>query len=161
MSSIRSKLRAALTRRLVPELRQRGFMGEDAIRGTALVYEYVRSKPDQLERLTLQFDKRLRPRFIVNLQIDPPGGWSDYRRHGGLLIHGRLAPGGGIGTASWFRADYSLLRRLLGAPASCEDAVVDAVLARLDRIEAWFRAPAQVSEVYTTRTVIEPQRPRL
>lgn len=88
MKTLRAICREEISRRLVPELKRRGFAGPDEIRGNALVHQFERKTEKQQELLSIQFDKHQRPRFILNAQIDPPEGWSGYERAGGLMLTG-------------------------------------------------------------------------
>jgi len=96
--TLRAKLREAISRDLVPELKQRGFTGPDKIAGNKIDHEYVRKSPKQLEVLSIQFDKYQRPRFILNTHIDPAEGCGKamegraaYRDSAGLLQVAALA----------------------------------------------------------------------
>ena len=158
MSTLRARCRDEITRRLVPEIKRRGFVGPDEIRGSTVAHSFERKTPKQLDRLSIQFDKHQRPRFILNAQIDPPEGWPGYERDGGTLLLGRIAPGGGIGTGGWFRADTPWWLRLFGAASTREKEAVDQAIACLDAIDEWFRSPRRTRVVSYTELKIPPKK---
>ena len=160
MKTLRAICREEISRRLVPELKRRGFAGPDEIRGNALVHEFERKTEKQQELLSIQFDKHQRPRFILNAQIDPPEGWSGYDQAGGMMLLGRVAPGGGIGTGGWFRADTPWWKRLFGAPATREKEAVSQAIAYLDAIDDWFRSPRRTEAVSFSELKILPKNER-
>lgn len=143
--TLRAKLREALTKRFVPELKRRGFTGPDRIGENSLCHDFVRNRGDKIERLCVQFEKRQKPRFILNVWAEMPHGAGDPKEV--PLLHGRISPGRGFDTGSWFRADVPWWRQLLGRSSSCEEAAVDQVIARLDAIDEWFQNPRDTEVV--------------
>lgn len=145
--TLRSKLRDAVTRRLIPELRRRGFGGPERISGNAILHYYSRERSGRTERLSVQFEKRQKPRFILNAWVEPPDGIEGVIKREETLVQGRIAPGGGVGTGSWFRADRPWWQRLVGIRASLEEKAVDQALERLDAIDDWFSNPRETDVV--------------
>jgi hypothetical protein len=89
--------------------------------------------------LSIQFEKRRKPRFVLNLSVEPPGGAEAIIANGRISTQGRVKPRLGGGTASWFRADPSLWQKVFGLPLTREKEAVDQALSFLDTIENWFR----------------------
>ena len=147
--TLRAKFREAISLRLVPELKRRGFVGPEKIKGNAVLHDFVRHSGTQTESLSIQFDKRQRPRFILNVHVEPAEGWDEFLKKGGSILYGRISPGGGIGTGAWFRADQPWWRRLFGHSASREEAAVDQAILCLDAIDDWFSNPRPTEVVST------------
>jgi hypothetical protein len=163
--TLRAKLREAVTRRLLPELKRRGFTGPEKISGNALAYEFSRARAERDERLSVQFEKKQRPRFILNIWIEPPGGAEALIRSGGVWIQGRVSQKKGAFTGSWFRAERPLWQRLVGMNSSLEEDAVDQALMRLDAIDDWFQNPRETDLVriiscrYRSAEKKEPNQP--
>lgn len=158
MKTLRSLLREELNRRLIPELKKRGFQGTQELKGNSLLYNFSRKSTNQMELLNIQFDKNLRPRFVLNLQIDPPDGWDGYMKRGGIMVTGRIKPKKGIGTGSWFRADTPFIKRLLGARPFRQEEVVTEVLDCMHAIEDWFISPHSTGTIQTNKNEIKAQK---
>jgi len=134
----RSALRAELTKQLVPALRALGFSGPQTISGNVLEHEYKRSGSAGTQILTLQLDKYQRPRFVLNLRVEPAEGFRHIDNNGGTVLSGRLKPSAGTSTRHWFRSDASLLRRLLGMRTPTAAEVVAQSVALLPEVEVWW-----------------------
>jgi hypothetical protein len=149
--TIRSRLRDEIGARFIPALRSRGFTGPDKIRGNQILHEYGRQCGASREVVAIQFEKRQKPRFVLNLWIEPPGGERAIIESGGVTIQGRITPGRGSGTGSWFRADRPIWQRVVGIRSSLETRAVDQALQFLDSIDDWFREPRETEVVKTIR----------
>ena len=147
----RSRLRDEIGSRLIPALIARGFTGPDKIRGNKLLHEFGRQNGEIREVVAIQFEKRQKPRFVLNLWIEPPGGESAVIESGGVTIQGRITPKRGVSTRSWFRADRPLWQRAVGISSSIETRAVDQALTFLDVIDDWFREPRETEAVRTIR----------
>lgn len=147
----RGKLRDAIERRLIPALKARGFTGADRINGNRVSHEYRRPRGAYVEFVSIQFEKRQRPRFVLNLWIEPPEGREAIIARGGVSIQGRIIPNRGVLTWSWFRADRPLWQRLLGRTSTLENRAIEQALSFLDAIEDWFREPRDTAAVRTSR----------
>ena len=145
--TLRAKLREAVTKRLVPELERRGFTGPDKISGNAISHDFLRKRSGRDERLSVQFEKRQMPRFILNVWVKPPSSIENPVEGEEPQVHGRISPGRGGSTASWFRADRPFWQRLVGIRSSLEDEAVTQALARLDAIDEWFQNPRETDVV--------------
>jgi len=145
----RAKLRNSISARLIPALKARGFSGPDKISGNIISQEFTRPKGSDTEIVDIQFEKRQKPRFVINLRIEPPGGSEEIIARGSLSIQGRITPNRGVCTRSWFRADRPFWQRLLGMQSTLEDQAVTQALAFLDAIDDWFREPRDTPAVRT------------
>lgn len=143
----RSRLRDEIGSRLIPALFARGFTGPDTICGNKILHEYCRESGENREIVGIQFEKRRKPRFVLNLWIEPPGGDSAIIKSGGVAIQGRITPKRGASTGSWFRADRPLWQRAVGIRSSVEKRAVDQALTFLDAIDDWFREPRETKAV--------------
>ncbi len=150
--TIRKTLREELTARFVPALRQRGFNGPDRISGNGLLHEFRRSRGGVVHVLSLQFDKYQRPRFILNVHVEPPEGLEPVMARGGTVVSGRAAPGRGGGAGSWFRADRPWWQRLVGISSTREQEAVSAAIAMLEEIEHWWDVQAPSEHIRTWPT---------
>jgi hypothetical protein len=145
--TLRAKLRETVTNRFLPELKRRGFVGPEKIRGNAIFHDFSRSRNGMTERLGIQFEKRQKPRFILNAWVEPPDGIDGLIKREETLLQGRISPGGGLGTGAWFRADRPWWQRLFASNSSLEEEAVDQALAKLDAIEDWFQNPQETKIV--------------
>jgi len=136
--TLRAKLRETVAARLVPELKRRGFSGPDKIGGIAISHEFRRMTNGRDERLSVQFEKRQRPRFVLNIWVEPPGGVESLIDVGGTWIQGRVSQTKGAFTRSWFRADRPLWQRLIGKRTSREQEAVSQAIAYLAAIDDWY-----------------------
>lgn len=157
MTTVRKRLRDEITSRLLPLLRERGFEGPDRIAGNATDHEFRRSAAAGTEVLTIQFEKYQRPRFIVNLWVEPPEGFEEVIRQGGTVVQARVTPRPGGSTADWFRADLPWWRRLFRDPATREREAVSQAIAVLPEMDAWWRDHQDSPHI--TTIIFKHQRP--
>ena len=137
--TVRAKLRAALSERLVPALLSAGFRGPSTLKGNVLIHEYRRSTRTGTHVLSIQFEKHQLPRFVVNCHVEPPRGINDLMARGGTIMSGRLKAKPGPTTRSWFRADRSWWQReILRRRDTLENDAVDLCLSLLPEVEAWW-----------------------
>jgi hypothetical protein len=134
----RSALRAELTKQLVPALRALGFSGPQTISGNGLAHEYKRAGSGGTQILTVQLDKYQRPRFVLNLRVEPAEGFTHIHNNVGTVVSGRLKPSAGTTTRHWFRSDAPLLKRMLGMRTPSASEVVAQSVALLPEVEAWW-----------------------
>jgi len=146
MLTVRARLRQEISDRLIPELRRRGFDGPSTISGNALLHEFKRQQGGVIQVLSVQFEKHGLPRFVINVHIEPPEGYDHVYAHGGTIPSGRVTPRPGPFTRSWFRADQSVLNRLLGASSREVDAVSEAI-AVMNEIEGWWSEPRSTEHI--------------
>jgi hypothetical protein len=145
--SLRTKLREQITQRLIPELKRRGFDGPGSITGNHPLHVLKRRREGATQVLTIQFEKHGRPRFVLDLCIEPENGFEHVYKHGGTIPIGRATPrGGALFSRSWFRADPPLLKRLMGLKSREVEAVSEA-LAMLDELEAWWANPRPTTHI--------------
>src|SRR5574341_452729 len=139
MTTVRAKLRAALSERLVPALLSAGFRGPSVLQGNALIHEYRRSTNAGTHVLSIQFEKHQLPRFVLNFHVEPPGGINDLMARGGTIMSGRLKAKPGSTTRSWFRADRPWWQRqILRRRDTLENNAVDLCLSLLHEVETWW-----------------------
>ena len=114
-----SALRDQVRNTFVPFVRDAGF--EATSRRGNLFMEFRRDAGSVIHVLEIQWEKYGRPRFVINYGTCPSSGIDVQGKHfapadvcaGWLPDSGRLRPGRGATTASWFRQDYPLLKQLL------------------------------------------------
>jgi hypothetical protein len=128
-------LRDEIRDTFIPFVRAAGFE-RLAARGN-LFMAFRRDAGSVVHVLEVQWDKHRRPRFVINYGTCPSAGIDVGGGHfapadvcaGWLPDSGRLRPGRGASTRSWFRQDYplvmQLLRRARRRPA--QDVVAEAV----------------------------------
>jgi hypothetical protein len=118
-----TELRRELRKRFIPLATSKGFALSEA--NAPFSWEFRRVVGGDEQSFDIQWEKYGRPRFVVN--------FSSRGRCG------RLQPGSGTGTSSWFRQDPTILDRLLlraalRAPAE----VVDELIALFSELEQFF-----------------------
>jgi uncharacterized protein DUF4304 len=112
-------LRREIKQVFVPFLAKKGFSSD--LRGAPNFLYFRRTEADQVQVFDIQWQKYGRPRFVVNFGKAPADGVMDmFGKHvmpedilpSHAPIRGRLAPGSGAMTGSWFRQDRPLVERL-------------------------------------------------
>lgn len=156
-TTTRKKLRDELSRRFVPALRQLGFNGPDRISGNSLDHHYRRVAGGQAHCLSISFDKWKRPRFALDLQIEPPEGMNVLMQRGGQFIQGRAIPGRGHETESWFRADRPWWHFLFGLVSTREQQAVSDALTILPEIERWWHTQEPTKHITVIPTTFRPR----
>jgi Domain of unknown function (DUF4304) len=113
-------LRREIKRVFDPHLKSKGFSPD--LRGAPNFLAYRRIEADQVHVFDIQWEKYGRPRFVVNFGKAPVDGVTDVLgKHikpedtlaSQAPIQGRLKPGSGAMTESWFRQDRPLIGRLV------------------------------------------------
>ena len=144
----RSKLRAALSERLVPALLSRGFEGPRAIAGNALLHEYRRRTPHGTHVITVQLEKHGLPRFLLSFYVEPAEGMAKISTDGGVVISGQLKPGPGGSSRSWFRADRSWWERvILRKHGTLEREAAGSCVSMLGEVDAWWSNQAPSAHI--------------
>ncbi len=113
-----TELRQEVKRRIVPFAEARGFKLD--LRYAPQFFEFRRVSGGVLHIFDIQWDKRGKRRFIVNFGMCPSDGveCNGQRLSADLVspahcsVRGRLYPGKGSLTSSWFRQDKPFLMRL-------------------------------------------------
>jgi hypothetical protein len=148
-STARARLRSALSARLVPAILSAGFEGPRSIDGNKLLHEYRRRASScGTQVLGIQFEKRQRPRFVLNLHVEPSDGLEKLISNGGTLVSGRLKAKAGALTTSWFRADRPWWQRvILQRRDTLEDAAVAHCLSLLPEVEGWWETHASSAHI--------------
>lgn len=152
MASPRTALREELSSKLVPKLIDRGFVGPRAISGNALFHDFKRPRGSTTHILSLQLEKHGLPRFLVNLCIEPAIGFDALVSTGGTVLSGTVRPRRGTSARAWFRADPTLLQRLLGRRSCNPSEAVAACLALLPEIDAWWETQARSKHISVLQT---------
>ena len=138
--TIRKKLRDELNARFVPLILKHGFCGPERLAGNATLHYYRKPVGATVQVVSIQFDKRQRPRVTVNFHEEPPEGISILTaRSPFTLSQGRLTPRPGGFTRSWFRADPPFWLRLLGVRSTTEKKAVTELLDLFGEVEEWFK----------------------
>jgi hypothetical protein len=142
-----SALRDQVRNTFVPFVRAAGF--DAASRRGNLFMEFRRDAGPVVHVLETQWEKYGRPRFVINYGTCPSSGIDVQGKHftpadvcaGWLPDSGRLRPGRGATTASWFRQDYPLLKQLLFRRRcrAASDVVAEAVHLFAE-LEAYWRS---------------------
>jgi len=146
----RSKLRAALSERLVPALLSRGFEGPRAIAGNALLHEYRRRTPQGTHVITVQLEKYGLPRFLLGFYVEPAEGMAKIGSDGGVVISGQLTPKPGASSRSWFRADRSWWERvILRKQGTLEVEAADSCVSMLEEVDAWWSSQMPSAHIST------------
>jgi hypothetical protein len=122
---VTSELRAEIERVFVPWLVARGFAV--ARRQLPFVLAFRRERREWCELVELQWEKYGRPRFVLNFARAPAQGLEIGGKHfavaelcaGWVPGNGRLQPGRGGTSASWFRQDRGFSHGPSAAERSC------------------------------------------
>jgi hypothetical protein len=150
----RAKLRELLTERYVPLLFAAGFSGPNKISGNKLFHDFTRKVGEETHHLSIMFEKWQRPRFVVDLAIEPPGGYEPIIVNGGEVIQGRLTPVPGPSTRSWFRADPPWWKRMIFPHTPTrENEAVEECVHLWPEVEAWWaiRSDSEHIRLHTVR----------
>ncbi len=141
-----TELRREIKRRFYPLAEHHGFSIDKT--ATPFGLDFRRITPACVDVFNLQWEKYGRPRFVLNFGQCPGGGATHYGEHfppEQVLSymgakHGRLQPGRGSHTTSWFSQDRPFFQRVLlwrkKRPAA---EVVDSLIALFPELEEWFR----------------------
>ncbi len=155
----RSRLRAALSERLVPALLSRGFEGPRTITGNALLHEYRRRTPQRTHVITVQLEKHGLPRFLLGFYVEPAEGMAKISSDGGVVISGHLKPKPGASSRSWFRADRSWWESvILRKHGTLEREAADSCVSMLGEVDAWWSH--QVSSGHISAWPVEYPAPQ-
>jgi hypothetical protein len=112
-------LRSEIKRVFVPFLANKGFSPDPRNSPNFLCFRRIEA--DQVHFFDIQWENYGRPRFVVNFGKAPADGVVDLLgkpvrpediRPDHATVRGRLAPGSGSMTGSWFRQDRPLIERL-------------------------------------------------
>ncbi|MDX1914357.1 MAG: hypothetical protein SFU55_02135 [Methylophilus sp.] len=140
-----TNLRRELKRTFYPYVIERGFQIDKSTGPHSI--DFRRFGSVHIDVFDIQWEKYGRPRFVVNFGQTPSAGVT----HFGESIppekvlsymgshSGRLQPHAGASTGSWFRQDYSFLRRIIfcqtDRPA---EEVVGKLMSLFKELESWF-----------------------
>jgi hypothetical protein len=139
-------LRRELKRRFYPFAAENGFQ-IDMTHGPFGV-DFRRIRAEGIDVFDLQWEKYGKPRFVVNFGQCSATGVVHFEEHippEKVLaymgsVSGRLGPGKGASTRSWFCQDRSVFRRvLLRQPDRPAAEVVDELLSLFPELEDWFQ----------------------
>jgi len=142
-----SALRNEVRTTFVPFVRSVGF--ERVPHRSSLFVDFRRNAGAVVHVLEVQWDKFGRPRFVINYGTCPLAGLDIRGEHftpsdvcaGWLPDSGRLRPGRGASTASWFRQDRSLLTTLpLRRRSRAASAVIAEAVHLSGELEAYWRS---------------------
>ncbi len=141
-----TELRREIKRTFVPFAEARGFNFDQ--RYSPQFLEFRRIIDGELHLFDIQWEKYGKPRFVVNFGKSPADG---VKFNGELLppdkvspahcsVKGRLQPGKGPMTSSWFRQDKPLLARLVSRESLYPPShVVGELIALFPELEAYWR----------------------
>ena len=147
MKTTRTILREALSEKLVPELKAQGFIGPEKIQGNGLFHEYKRKSDEETQHLAIQMEKRAKPRFVINISIEPKQGYDHMYKNGGTFLAARVQQSGGGSTLSWFRADYTIWEKIKRASHNKAILAIDSCLAILPEIDEWWSTQKSTTHV--------------
>lgn len=142
-----TELRREIKRTFVPFAEARGFIIDQ--RYAPQFLEFRRATGGELHLFDIQWEKYGKRRFVVNFGkcpsegIDFNGEWlsPDRVSPAHCSANGRLQPGKGPMTSSWFRQDKPFLKRLLSRESLYPPGqVVGQLIALFPEIEAYWQA---------------------
>jgi len=154
--SNRAHLREELSRRFIPYLQSRGFtQDEDSAKADGRSIfpfgTYARKNGTASDIIQIQFDKNLRPRFIINFRREPPQLIPEGEGIGPRKAQLPKLTDFGSERFRWaesFRltprpqsARWFTMRTFFGlrSPKRCSKKVVDRLMTLFPQVEAWFR----------------------
>ncbi len=131
--SRRAPLKRALEKSFLPLLREKGFSGPlERLSGNCSSYEYSRKMGAVTQTMSIQFEKRKKPRFVINFNEQSPGGVD-------LLLSGRLQPRNSPSLGAWFRSDPHWIFRLFGYRRLRDaDLVISELIHLFPQVEHWW-----------------------
>lgn len=144
-----TEMRKEIKQIFIPFALGKGFVLDQ--RNAPTFLEFRRKTASGIQLFDIQWDKYGRPRFTVNFGTCPLEGLMMNGKKilpeevvaGWLSEHGRLQPGKGTSTASWFRQDKPFIQRLLSRsktyPASH---VVSQLVGFFPELEAYWATGA-------------------
>lgn len=141
-----TELRREIKRVFVPFAEAHGFKFDQ--RYSPQFFEFHRIVDGELHVFDIQWEKYGKPRFVVNFGKCPADGVEfngeslspDQVSPAHCSVKGRLQPGKGSMTSSWFRQDKPLLARLLSRESLYPpDQVVGQLIALFPELEAYWR----------------------
>jgi hypothetical protein len=143
-------LRHEIKRVFVPHLVSKGFSPDP--RSSPNFLTFRRIEADRVHVCDIQWEKYGRPRFVVNFGNAPAGGVTDVLGKpimpedilpSHAPVRGRLAPGRGTMTGSWFRQDRPLIARLVTwSRLRPPEQVISQLITLFDEVEAFWRSGA-------------------
>ena len=146
---VTTALRRELKQRFVPLLLEKGFVQDD--RDAPRSIHFRRPAGEAVHLLEIQWDKYGGPTFVINFGTCPAEGLSTPNGHfppeqvyaGWLRESGRLQPGRGSGTGSWFSQKKPWLQRIFARQKlRPPDDVVRELLALFPEVEAYWTSGA-------------------
>lgn len=150
MSSPFHELCAELSASLTPALVAAGYSSPGIpFDRHNLRYEFKREGREGWETIAILFNRKRSPEFGVQLFIEPPQGLASLEVEGGTLVVGTLSPN----RATWpfpvraFGQRNSLLSRWCGNAAPTPREAVQAALALLAEVEAWWQKPRSTRHI--------------
>ncbi|MDM7948799.1 DUF4304 domain-containing protein [Hydrogenophaga sp.] len=141
-----TELRREIKRVFVPFAEVRGFNLDQ--RHSPQFFEFRRIIDGELHLFDIQWEKYGKPRFVVNFGKSPAEGVEfngemlspDQVSPAHCSVKGRLQPGKGRMTSSWFRQDKPLFVRLLSRESLYPPGqVVGQLIALFPELEAYWR----------------------
>lgn len=141
-----TELRREIKRTFFPFAQARGFTFDK--RHSPQFYEFRRLHEGQAHSFDIQWEKHGKPRFVVNFGICPADGVRfngemlspDQVRPAHCSVKGRLQPGKGSMTSSWFRQDKPLFARLLSRDSLYPPSqVVGELITLFPELDAYWR----------------------
>lgn len=131
---ITTELRQEIKRVFIPYVKDLGFEMDQT--NAPAFLEFRRLKGDVVHIFDLQWDKYHRPRFVINFGSCPAQGMDINGRHfpfqkvcaGWTPDRGRLQPGKGGTTSSWFRQDKPFIFRFFSPDSMYSPAEVVGLL---------------------------------
>lgn len=142
-------LRRELKKVFFPLVLERGFVMSN--RHAPNFIEFRRQDENGIHVFDIQWEKYGRPRFVINFGTCPLEGITVHGQHfpaaevsaGWLPENGRLQPGKGTSSGSWFRQDKPLLQRVLSQERLYPAAQVIADLIKLfPEVESYWSTGA-------------------
>lgn len=143
-----AELRHEIKRSFAPYVQSLGF---ELVKNTRLFIEFRRQRQDNVHFFDIQFEKYGQPRFIVNYGTSPSAGLLINNRHfppseivtSWLPDSGRLLPGKGETSASWFRQDNTFITRIISRePLRPATKVISELLQLFQELEVYWNTDA-------------------
>lgn len=156
-------LRQEIARVFIPRAQDAGFTVDR--RHAPVFIEFRRTKDGTLHIFDIQWEKYGKPRFVVNFGTCPSAGMEIGGKHyapdeviaSWTPVCGRLQPGKGATTWSWFCQDFPLILRLLtfGKKEKNPEEVVALLLKLFQELETYWKtgAAGPHMRIYNTKGV--------
>jgi len=141
-------MREQISERLVPLLLARGFDGPSKVSGNALSHTYTRILGHEKHQLDIRLEKHGLARFKLAMYAFPHPIPDIMRGKVVDVPTGTLTPRRGVFSFRWFRADPTIVEKLLRRDVSTKaQQAVAMCIGMLSEVDEWFERKTESANV--------------